>query len=100
MEGPGHQLHARTIVPDTFSVARVSADTVFYQSTEQLEVDITRSFYPGRTAFFISSTRSLDPANYELTPFYRHLDDEKSEWIVNESNIFNEANFRINPDGR
>ena len=96
-------LHATTIVPDTFSVIATSADTVVYQSDEQLEITVTQSYYPGRQNIFIFATESLDPRREQLTPFildfFIEEDDDLEDFRISESPLINEGNFDVNADG-
>ncbi len=103
----GAQLTAQTLVPGAFEVVAAGADTVVYQSPQQYEVAVTPSRYPGRQSYYIFSIEALDPRPAQLTPFYSDLvdttgadvHDSLAEFVVNESNIINEANYDVNPDG-
>ena len=94
---------ATTIVPGAFETVRANADTVQYQGTGQLELDVTRSFYPGRQSIFVFSTEALDPRPELLTPFYSDIsdggEDDVADLRVTESPIINEANYDVNADG-
>jgi hypothetical protein len=46
--GGAETVRATTIVPGAFELVRANADTLQYQGADQLELDVTRSFYPGR----------------------------------------------------
>ncbi|MBT8401659.1 MAG: DUF4249 domain-containing protein [Rhodothermia bacterium] len=103
----GETVRSRTIVPGAFSVIEFGPETSQYQSTEQIEVLLTRSDYPGRPAIFVFSTESLDPRIDTLTPFYREVvdpdqdadDDELDDFLVNESPPLNESGYQIDEDG-
>ncbi len=98
----GTVLRATTIVPDTFSIVSTMLDTIPYLATEQLEVDVTPSLYPGRQNMFIFSTEAEDVRYENLTPFLRDIIDEDEsieEFRINESPIINEGNFDVNPNG-
>jgi hypothetical protein len=96
-------LRSTTVVPDTFSIVNISADTIVYQSDEQLEVTVTRSYYPGRQNIFIFSTESMDPRPEQLTPFVNDFliddEDDLEDFRVSESPLINEGNFDVNQDG-
>ena len=112
---PGYPtLAARTIVPGDFDVVGEPTREVVYQSTEQVEIDVSASKYPGRDAVYIISIESLDPSIEALTPFLRDaiysingdeefdpstLDPEEiNEVIFQSSPPLNEANWQVNPD--
>ena len=100
------EITATTVVPDTFSVVSAVLDTLIYQSTEQLEITVSESSYPGRQNIFIFNTLSLNPLLENLTPVYADLfldedDDEEpdlTELTNTSSGLLNAANFTINPD--
>lgn len=114
-EVPGYPtLAARTIVPGSFEIVGEPTREVVYQSTEQIEIDVSASNYPGRDAVYIISMESLEPSIEALTPFLRDaiysiggdeafdpstLDPEEiSEVILQSSPPLNEANWEVNPD--
>ena len=94
---------ATTIVPGAFELVRNSADTLIYQGSEQFELDVTRSFYPGRQSIFIFATESMNPTLEFLTPFYRDIqgdsEDDLASLRITESPLINEGNYEVNPDG-
>lgn len=94
-------VRASTVVPDTFQVISGVPPSIEYQSTDQLEIEVTRSDFPGRQNVFVFTTISLDPDQLNLTPVYDDLfdDDEVDELINNSSGIINEGNFEVNPSG-
>jgi hypothetical protein len=95
----GHRITAETSVPDTFSVREVIRDEAFYQSDEQLEFLITRNRTNNRQNYFIYATESMEPLEENRTPFWREAADDISELIRIRTNIVNEENFDVNPDG-
>ncbi len=96
-------LKSTTIVPDSFKIVQTSGDTVVFLSTEQLEITVTPSFFPGRQNVFIFSTEAFDVRFENLTPFYKDFFDEDNDDIedfrINESPPVNEENYDRNPDG-
>lgn len=92
-----------TIVPGAFELVRNSADTLIYQGSEQFELDVTRSFYPGRQSIFVFATESMNPTLEFLTPFYRDIQGDSEEDLasirITESPLINEGNYDENPDG-
>ena len=101
---PGNSdvITAYTFVPDSFRVVS-TLDTVVYQSSEQLEITVSESSYPGRQNIFVFNALSLDPVPENLTPsyefFYEDDPDLLDSFQNNTSGILNEANFEKNPDG-
>ena len=96
-------LQATTIVPDSFSIIKVNRFLTEFQSKEQVEITVTRSFYPGRQNIFLLSTESLNPKLEELTPFLKDFfdpeEDDLKDFIIHESPPFNEGNYDLNEDG-
>lgn len=97
---------AYTTVPDTFRIMPGTADSVVYQSQDQLELTLTKSFYPGRQNIYVFNALAKEPEAENLTPLYADLfidSDEPEEDLVllsnNSSGIINEANFQENADG-
>ncbi len=106
---------AQTIVPGTFEIKGLNAETITYQAESQFEVNITPSFYPGRQNILVFSLESLAPDVRDLTPFYLDiiygirgneeynpdsLDASKLDpFLTNASPPINEGNYDINPDG-
>lgn len=97
------EITARTFVPGAFSVISGVQDTVVYQSTEQLEVTLSESSYPGRQNVFVFTTIALDTARSNFTPLYEEFFDEDEETLedyrVTSSGLINEGNFTKNEDG-
>lgn len=96
--GDNHRLEAETIIPDTFSVQKIIRDQAVYQSAEQLEFRITRNRTDGRQLYYIYSTKSLEPSEENITPFWNDAVDEMKEAIQIRTTIVNEENFDLNPD--
>ncbi|MAO66198.1 MAG: hypothetical protein CL666_14480 [Balneola sp.] len=97
---------AHTTIPDTFRIMPGTPETVTYQSEEQLELTLTKSFYPGRQNIYVFNVITQEPSAESLTPLYADLfsDSEQPEEDLillsnNSSGIINEANFQDNQDG-
>ncbi len=101
--GVSENVVATTFVPGAFELIGVNADTLVYQGAEQFELNVTRSFYPGRQSILVFATESLSPSVDLLTPFYRDIigdnEDDALSLRVNESPIINEGNYVVNDDG-
>lgn len=102
LNGGADIITAQTFVPDTFRVVSEVMDTLIYQSTEQLEVTVSESVYPGRQNIFIFNTLSLEPTVENLTPLYFDFYDDDEvllqEFANTESGLLNAANFTVNAD--
>ena len=99
---PAEEVNAFTIVPDTFSVIGGVPSSIVYQSTEQLEVTLSESSYPGRQNVYIFNTIAGEPIVENLTPLYADFyedEDDLEDFANLSSGILNEANFDENPDG-
>ncbi|MFW6347306.1 MAG: DUF4249 family protein [Cyclonatronaceae bacterium] len=94
-------LTSSTFVPPAFELLEVSADTIAYQSEEQLTQRFSQSNYPGRQNYFVATTLALEPDIYPLTPFYSDVEDEDNpgEFIRVSSGVINEDNYDRNEDG-
>jgi hypothetical protein len=97
-------IRSTTVVPDTFRVASTVPTEIVYQSSEQLEIDITTSTFPGRQTIFVFNTISLEPDTANLTPVYLDFfegdeDADLNELVNTSSPPFNESNYDVNPDG-
>lgn len=97
------KITAHTIVPDTFKVVEGVQDSVTYKSSNQLDITVTESFYPGRQNIFLFNAVSLTPEEDKLTPEYleRFEDGGRNPKELNvfanlSSDIINEGNFREN----
>ncbi len=100
------RITAETLVPGTFDALATNRDTVVYQGTEQFEITVTPSLYPGRQSFYIFSIEALEADFDHLTPFYRDIidpdaddPDNLDDYVVNESPIVNEGNYETTPEG-
>lgn len=100
------RITATTVVPDTFSLVEATLNEVVYQSTEQLELTVTRSQSPGRDQnYYIFVTEAFDPRFEQLTPFAKALfldqdgDLTLEDLSIGGSPILNEKNYDLNPDG-
>lgn len=101
-QDPAEEVNAFTIVPDTFSVIGGVPSSIVYQSTEQLEVTLSESTYPGRQNVYIFNTIAGEPIFENLTPLYADFyedEDDLEDFANLSSGILNEANFDENPDG-
>jgi len=90
---------AQTLVPGRFQTVSQNNTRIKYQSTEQLELEVTRSLYPGRQNYYVFTIETLDPENAELTPFYADVLDanQRKDVYLNQSGILFEANTELNP---
>jgi hypothetical protein len=90
---------ARTLVPDRFETLDLNNNSIKYQSSEQFEVDITLSSYPGRQNIYVFSIETLDRENAEFTPFYADIldEDDREDVYINQSGIIFEGNYDIDP---
>lgn len=97
------ELSAFTTIPGDFEITGTVKDSVVYQSSDQLDITVTPSAYPGRQSVFVFNTISLQPEVSNLTPFfldaYENGDEEVEFYAKNSSGIINEGNFDENPDG-
>jgi hypothetical protein len=99
-------ISSTTIVPGGFEILAGVRDSIVYQSTEQLQITLSESFYPGRQNIFVFNALTDDPNVDQLTPLYASfLEDsdnpqQELELLTNNSSgIINQANFESNPDG-
>ncbi len=100
--GQARPVTATTVVPGAFLLVQANADTIVYQGASQLELDVTRSVYPGRQSIYIFSTEALDLGVDMLTPFYRDIiddDDDIADLRITNSPLINEGNYVANDDG-
>lgn len=101
------RITAETLVPEAFQFVSLNRESLVYQSTEQFEVVLSQSRYPGRQNFYVFTTESLDPRIDTLTPFYLDFiefdtdadQDELVPFIRRESPIINQENYDLNDDG-
>lgn len=98
----GAPIRASTFVPGPLELISANTDTVTYQSTDQLEARVTRSFYPGRQNIYVFVVEALD-TTAGLTPFYKSFADdgdlEPEDVVLNATTPVNEENYDIEPDG-
>lgn len=104
--GSDDVITAYTIIPGSFEILGGVAESVVYQSSEQLEITLSESSYPGRQNIFVFNAISFEPDAEDLTPlyadFFRESDNPEEDLILfsnNSSGIINEGNFENNPDG-
>lgn len=71
--GSDKTITARTVVPDTFSLAAENPDTVQYNRTEHLSFRVTPSSYPDRPTIYQFYTWALDASAEQLTPAGKQL---------------------------
>lgn len=95
-------IQALTTIPDEFRILNNIPEEVVYQSTEQIEINVSA---PERTNFqnvFVFSTIAENPSVENLTPFYRASYDNENidlnDVLINSSGLINEGNFEINSD--
>lgn len=96
------EISATAIVPDTFSVIGGVMDTLIYQSSDQLEVTLSESSYPGRQNILVFNTISENPVVENLTPLYADFYEDEEDLIEfsnTSSGLLNEGNFIQFPDG-
>ncbi len=107
------EINATAIVPGNFDVIAGIQDTLIYQASEQLEVTLSESSYPGRQNVYIFNTLALNPIEENLTPLYADFydndisvdengerdDDLLEEFSNTSSGLLNAGNFTINNDG-
>jgi hypothetical protein len=93
------EVTAQTLVPGRFVTVSQNNSRIKYQSTEQLEIEVTRSEYPGRQNYYVFTIETLDPDNAELTPFYADVlgEEDRADVFLNQSGILFEANTELNP---
>jgi len=96
--GGKSNITAQTLVPGSFRIVSQNNSRIRYKSTEQLELEVTRSTYPGRQNYYVFTIETLDPQNAELTPFYADIlgADQRKDVFVNQSGILFEADTEIN----
>lgn len=99
---------AQTKVPKDFSILNGIPDTLRYQSTEQLILELSAEAAVEGQNYYIINTVAKNPVEELLTPFYKEfIDDENEEekeqnlqdLTINSSGILNEGNFERNQSG-
>lgn len=99
---PGEEpVRGETLVPGRFVPRGVNQSCVVYQGTDQFEVTVTRSEYPGRQSYYLFTTEVIGSIDENrLTPTYAQFfdsdEDELEDFRKTASPLFNEANY--NPD--
>lgn len=99
--GTPQDIIAYTRVPGEFQILGGIPDSIVYQSSEQLQINLTRSEYPGRQTVYIINTLAGEAAFENLTPLYADFyeDEEDLELFANiSSGLINEGNFTIKDD--
>ncbi len=97
----GEEISSETLVPGSFELLSVSADTATFRDV-QPTLSLTRSSYPDRQAVYVFSTEAIDLAEENLTPFYRGIFDNNGnleDLRIANSGLLNEANFPLAGDG-
>jgi hypothetical protein len=110
----GSRVGAVTVVPAAFELVDRNADAVVYQGSEQFEIELTPSSYPGRAPIYVIAIEAMEPSPGRLTPLYLDAiyeldaDDafdpdtldpaELSDFLVVSSPPLNEANYRDEGD--
>lgn len=100
------EITAYTTVPESFEILAGVQDSIIYQSSEQLQITLSESNYPGRQNIYVFNALSGNPVPENLTPFYAELfqdsdtpQEDLNLLANNSSGILNEGNFSPNPDG-
>ncbi len=106
---PDYQtIFAQTQVPKAFSILNGIPDTLRYQSTEQLSLELSAEAAEQGQNYYIINTVAKNPFEELLTPFYREFlgdenEEEKEQNLqelrINSSGILNEGNFERNLAG-
>jgi hypothetical protein len=90
-------------VPDDFNAKLVSSQSLVYQGSELIHLNISRSFYPGRSSYYIFTANAINPSAKRLTPYYDFLINTSgnyiSDYYINSSDIKNEENYKFNDNG-
>jgi hypothetical protein len=101
-EDNNHKVSGKTFVPGAFEAVSSNADTVMYQSDDQLSITYTPSYYPNRQSYYILTVVAKDTTG-SLTPFYNEVTKDgqptRAELQKNSSNILTEANFQLDAQG-
>ncbi len=101
-------ISAQTQVPNAFSILNGIPDTLIYQSTEQLKLELSAEAAEDGQNYYVIITVAKNPLEELLTPFYSEfLDDSNEEakeqnlqeLTINSSGILNEGNFERNQAG-
>ena len=103
--GEPRAITSTTVVPGRFEILSASLDSAFYQSDEQLLLNITKSTHPDRDLnYFIFVTEALDPREEQLVPIAQDIiandnDATLEDFRVNGSPLVSSGNFDLHPDG-
>lgn len=100
----GKEITATTFVPGKFKSVNEDElqDRYIYQSSNQIEIRTTPSFYPDRQTYYIFTVNAIDATRDNLTPFYLDLVEEDTEienFYINSSGIINEKNYEEDENG-
>jgi hypothetical protein len=109
LNGGSDIITASTTVPESFEVISEVLDTIVYQSTERLEITLSKTSSFTNQSVFIFNTLAQQPIPKNLTPLYYdlYIQEEDSleaekrlaEFSITSSRLLNEANFSNNTDG-
>jgi hypothetical protein len=109
LNGGSDIITASTTVPESFEVIGEVLDTIVYQSTERLEITLSKTSSFTNQSVFIFNTLAQQPIPKNLTPLYYdlYIQEEDSleaekrlaEFSITSSRLLNEANFSNNTDG-
>ena len=97
------QITAYTITPGNFELLSEDDVSVVYQAEEQIELQLTQSFYPNRQSVYIFTTIAQDTSVENLTPPYFDFYDADAnstldDFRITSSGVLNEGNFTVNDD--
>ncbi len=101
-------VEAFTTVPASFKIINPIPDTLYYQSEDQLTLELGAQEAENGQNYYIINTIAAQPLEELLTPFYREFitdeDEEEtqqslSELRINSSGILSEGNFNRNQNG-
>ena len=109
LNGGSDIITASTTAPESFEVISEVLDTIVYQSTERLEITLSKTSSFTNQSVFIFNTLAQQPIPKNLTPLYYdlYIQEEDSleaekrlaEFSITSSRLLNEANFSNNTDG-
>lgn len=96
-------INARTRIPERFIIEDLSADSIVYQSANQLEITLSNANSTSQQSVFVFNTLAQDIRYDNLTPFYKSFVDNDNITLEQAANspsgLLNEANFEKNNDG-
>ncbi|NBW70437.1 MAG: DUF4249 family protein [Bacteroidetes bacterium] len=102
------EVEAFTTIPASFQIINPIPDTLYYQSTEQLTLELASAVAKQGQNYYIINTVAEQALEELLTPFYLEFvadeeEEEKrqslSELQINSSGILSEGNFNRNEQG-